>query len=161
MLLNLSSLELIIKDDIDLDKELRLCGTGNIVSGFFGGIVGYQMLGPSALNHALGSKSRIPTMVLIVMSSLMLFWGHDFLKFFPVPLIGAYLLFIGINFLQRFLYDSWVKLPLSEYIIVNLYFNDNGIQRSPVRHCIRDYCGCFHIYPQLCKGKKHQKHNNR
>ena len=118
MLLNLSSLELIIKDDIDLDKELRLCGTGNIVSGFFGGIVGYQMLGPSALNHALGLKSRIPTIVLIVMSSLMLFWGHDFLKYFPVPLIGAYLLFIGIKFLQDFLYDSWVKLPLSEYMVV-------------------------------------------
>lgn len=118
MLLNLSSLELIIKDDIDLDKELRLCGAGNIVSGFFGGIVGYQMLGPSALNHTLGLKSRIPIIVLIVMSSLMLLWGHDFLKFFPVPLIGAYLLFIGINFLQDFLYDSWVKLPLSEYMIV-------------------------------------------
>jgi len=118
MLLNLSSLELIIKDDIDLDKELRLCGAGNIVSGFFGGIVGYQMLGPSALNHTLGLKSRIPIIVLIVMSSLMLLWGHDFLKFFSVPLIGAYLLFIGINFLQDFLYDSWVKLPLSEYMIV-------------------------------------------
>jgi SulP family sulfate permease len=118
LLLNLSSLELIIKNDIDLDKELKLCGTGNIVSGLFGGIVGYQMLGPSALNHALGLKSRIPTIVLIVMSSLILFFGHDFLNFFPVPLIGAYLLFIGLNFLQDFLYDSWVKLPLSEYIIV-------------------------------------------
>ena len=118
LLLNLSSLELIVKDDIDLDKELKLCGTGNIVSGFFGGIVGYQMLGPSALNHTLGLKSRTPIIVLIIMSFIILFWGHDFLKFFPVPLIGAYLLFIGLNFLQDFLYDSWLKLPLSEYIIV-------------------------------------------
>lgn len=118
LLLNLSSLELVIKNDIDLDKELKLCGTGNIVSGLFGGVVGFQMLGPSALNHTLGLKSRIPTIVLIVMSSLILFWGHDFLKYFPAPLIGAYLLFIGFNFLQDFLYDSWVKLPLSEYMIV-------------------------------------------
>ena len=59
------------------------------------------MLGPSALNHVLGLKSRIPLIILIVMSSLMLFWGDDFLKFFPVPLIGAYLLFIGLNFLME------------------------------------------------------------
>lgn len=118
LLLNLSSLELIIKDDIDLDKELRLAGIGNIVSGFLGGVIGYQMLGPSALNHTLGLKSRIPTLIVIVMSFMILFWGYDFLRFFPVPIIGAYLLFIGLNFLQNFLYDSWVKLQLNEYLIV-------------------------------------------
>ena len=36
MLLSLSSLELVFKDDINLDKELQLSGFGNILSGIFG-----------------------------------------------------------------------------------------------------------------------------
>ena len=68
MLLNLSSLELIIKDDIDLDKELRLCGTGNIVSGIFGGIVGYQMLGPSALTRIMHKKTSKTFFIMLYIS---------------------------------------------------------------------------------------------
>lgn len=38
---------------IDLDHELKLSGIGNIISGLFGGLVGFLLLGPSAFNHLL------------------------------------------------------------------------------------------------------------
>lgn len=118
MLFNLSSLELVFKDDINLDKELRLSGFGNILSGIFGGIVGYQMLAPSALNHILGVRSKISNLVVITLGLLILLWGGEFLHFLPVSLIGGYLLFIGLSLLYEFLYGSLVRLNIYEFLVV-------------------------------------------
>ena len=78
-------------------------------------MVGFQMLGPSAFNYLLGSKSRISAAVVVVMSALFLILGLDLLKYIPIPIIGGYLLFIGLTFLYQFLVTSRRNLRSIEY----------------------------------------------
>jgi SulP family sulfate permease len=118
LLFNLSSLELIAKDDIDLDRELLLSGCGNLLAGLCGGTVGYQMIAPSAFNHILGIKSRASNYIIIVMGLTILLTGTDLLRFFPVPLIGGYLLFIGLSFLNDYLWNGWKRMPLPDFLVV-------------------------------------------
>ncbi len=122
LLFNLSSLELILKDDIDFDRELQLSGYGNVISGLCGGIIGYQMLAPSAFNHILGVKHKVSIFIVIAMSLMILLGGNNLLRYFPVPLIGGYLLFVGISFLYDYLYSSWARMPLHDYLVVFIIF---------------------------------------
>lgn len=44
LLLNASAFEIESKQDVNLDKELRLAGIANIFSSFFPGFVGFRQL---------------------------------------------------------------------------------------------------------------------
>lgn len=118
LLFNLSSLELIVKDDIDIDRELQLSGCGNMISGLCGGAVGYQMLAPSAFNHMLGVKSRVSNFIIIAIGLTILLGGTEVSRLFPVPLIGGYLMFIGVSLLYDYLYSSWAKRPSHDFFVV-------------------------------------------
>ena len=54
LLLNAGALEVTIKEDIDLDRELRTAGLANLAGGLGGAPVGYQALGMSALGAPAG-----------------------------------------------------------------------------------------------------------
>src|SRR5262249_3038328 len=58
ILLNAAGLELATRRDVDLDRELRASGLGNIVAGLAGGMVGYISLSRSLLNVQAGAVSR-------------------------------------------------------------------------------------------------------
>jgi len=59
LLLNTTGIELIIKQDVNLDRELTAAGIGNIAAGLGGGVVGYHALTVSALGHSIGASTRI------------------------------------------------------------------------------------------------------
>ncbi|HIB78776.1 MAG TPA: SulP family inorganic anion transporter, partial [Candidatus Marinimicrobia bacterium] len=58
VLFNYSGLELIIKEDFDLDKELRLTGYGNILAGFAGTPPGYITLSETSMAYNIGARTR-------------------------------------------------------------------------------------------------------
>ena len=118
ILLNASGLELATEEEIDLDRELRATGLANIVSGLFGGVVGYLSLSESTLNHKMGARSRIPGLVSAGLSLLTLIAGSAALSYFPKPVLGGLLLFMGLSFLIENLYDAWFRLPILEYALV-------------------------------------------
>jgi sulfate permease, SulP family len=118
ILLNASGLELATEEEIDLDRELRATGLANILSGVFGGVVGYLSLSESTLNHKMGARSRIPGLVSAGLSLLTLVAGSAALSYFPKPVLGGLLLFMGLSFLIENLYDAWFRLPILEYALV-------------------------------------------
>jgi SulP family sulfate permease len=118
ILLNASGLELATEEEIDLDRELRATGVANILSGAFGGVVGYLSLSESTLNHKMGARSRLPGLVSAGLSMLTLVAGSAALSYFPKPVLGGLLLFMGVSFLIENLYDAWLRLPILEYALV-------------------------------------------
>ncbi|MBC8096289.1 MAG: SulP family inorganic anion transporter, partial [Akkermansiaceae bacterium] len=58
ILLNSSGLELVVHQEIDLNRELRAAGVANIAAGFSGGMLGFQSLSLSRLAYELGSRTR-------------------------------------------------------------------------------------------------------
>ena len=118
LLLNASGLEVIYKQDIDLNRELISAGGANIIGGLIGFPVGYQTLGFSALPNRFGAKSRLVGIFTGLFCLMALFLGASFISFFPRFLMGGMLFFLGISFLAEWLVDSFKLLPRMDYALI-------------------------------------------
>lgn len=118
LLLNISSLELVANTETDLSDELRTAGLANLASGLVGGLVNYQMLSVSTLNHRVGSRTRIPGVVAGLLMLLVFVIGSDVLILLPKPVMGAVLILLGLTFLSDWLVRTWFTLPKIDYLIV-------------------------------------------
>ena len=120
LLLNASGLELTIRQDIDLDRELESAGIANLVASVGGGPVGYHTLSLSTLAYRMGANTRLAGLVAAGVCAVALFFGATLLSFFPKPVLGGFLFFLGLTFLVEWLYDAWFKLPRPDYALVVL-----------------------------------------
>jgi SulP family sulfate permease len=118
LLLNASALEVTVKKDIDLNRELQAAGWANLAGGLGGSSVGYQALGMSALAHRLGARSRIVNLISALVCGAALFFGASVISFFPKPVLGGMLLYLGLAFLTEWLIDARKSLPFLDYLLV-------------------------------------------
>jgi SulP family sulfate permease len=118
MLFNFSGLELTIKKDFDLDRELRHSGYSNIIAGFFGSPPGYLTLSESTLSHRIGVNNKWASVVVGIFCVLAIFIGADVFALFPKFILGGLMLQLGCLFLVEWLIDSWSDMPLADYLII-------------------------------------------
>lgn len=118
LLLNASGLELVVREDIDLNRELRATGLANLLSGFAGSTVGFHSLSLSALGYSMGAKSRMVGVISALLCGLIVFFGSAVLSYFPRAIMGGVLLFLGLTFLYEWLYQTWSRLPKTDYILI-------------------------------------------
>lgn len=118
LLLNASALEVTVKKDIDLNRELQAAGWANLFGGLGGSSVGYQALGMSALAHRLGAKSRLVNLISGLICGGALFFGASLISYFPKFVLGGMLLYLGLAFLTEWLVDARKTLPLLDYLLV-------------------------------------------
>ncbi len=118
LLLNATGLELVVKRDVNLDRELQVAGAANVVAGLGGGMVGFQTLALSALGHRIAPSSRVVGLVSAGLCAACLVFGSTILTLFPKPVLGGLLLFLGLAFLVEWVYDAWFRLPRIDYFVV-------------------------------------------
>jgi SulP family sulfate permease len=117
-LLNLSGIEVAVQRDMDLERELKAVGLGNMLSGLLGGIVNFHALSTTMLNHRLGRDSRITGWVVVVLSTMVLFLGASLLSFAPKMILGGLLAFLGFSFLYEWVFQAWQRFTRVEYAIL-------------------------------------------
>ncbi len=115
LLLNASGLELAIQRDVDLNQELKAAGLSNLLAGLGGSTVGYPVLSQTALNYRMGAPRRTVSLIVAVMCGLVLLTGESVIQFLPKPVLGGLLLFLGLDFLVTWVYQTWFKLPRVDY----------------------------------------------
>ena len=120
VLFNYSGLELIVKEDFDLDKELRLTGYSNILAGIAGTPAGYLTLSETSLAYNIGSRSRLPSLIVAIFCGIALLVGAQILSIFPKVILGGLLLNLGLEFLVEWLVDTWKRLHKSDYLVIVL-----------------------------------------
>jgi sulfate permease, SulP family len=121
LLLNATGLELVVRRDLDPNRELLATGVANAAAGAAcAGPVGYVALSLSALGRRLGSDSRLVGLVMAGLCAAPLLLGVSMLSWLPRPVVGGLLFFIGLCFLVEWIYDAWFKLPGIEYSLVLL-----------------------------------------
>lgn len=118
LLLNASALEVTVKQDINLNRELQAAGWANLAGGLGGSPVGYQALGMSALAHRLGAKSRLVNLISGLVCGVALFFGASLISYFPKFVLGGMLFYLGLSFLVEWLVDSRRSLPVLDYLLV-------------------------------------------
>jgi sulfate permease, SulP family len=120
LLLNISGIELAVRQDIDLNRELRTIGLGNVLSGFLGGAVSYPSISTTAFNHKISGGSQLVPLVAAGMFALPFLFGVAVLSYVPKMMIGAMLIVFGLSFLFEWVYQAWWKFSKLEYAIIVL-----------------------------------------
>ncbi len=120
LLLNASGTELAIHRDIDLNRELRVAGAANLLSGLGGGAVGFHALSLSTLGPRIGSRGRLPSLVAALLLAAVVLGGAPLLALAPRPVVGGLLLFLGLDFLVEWVFTGWSRLSKVDYAIVLL-----------------------------------------
>ena len=118
ILLNISGIEVLIRRDADMDRELRAAGVANVISGAAGGMVGFHTIAQTSLSHRLGAPSRLVPWVAAVVPLATLTAGTVVIARLPRPVLGGLLLFVGATFLIEWLVDSRSKVPAWEYVVI-------------------------------------------
>jgi SulP family sulfate permease len=120
ILLAASGLELVTERYIDLNRELKAAGFANIVSGLGGGMVGYHTVSDSTLVYRMGAKSRLVGLCTAALCAVVLVNDASFLTFFPKPVLGGLLIYLGLSFLADWIYDGWLKLSKKDFFLIVL-----------------------------------------
>ena len=118
VLFNYSGLELTVKKDFNLDRELKLTGLSNILVGIGGGSPGYLTLSETTMAHSIGAKTNISSITVAILCGITLLFGADLLSVFPKVILGGLLLNLGISFLEQWLYDTWGKISKMDYGVI-------------------------------------------
>lgn len=118
LLLNASGLELVLRRDVDLNREMRAAGWANAVAALGGGLTSYQQLGLSVLNGRAGANSRLTGLFAAVVCGLVLVAGGAALAVVPKLVFGALLVYLGVSFLWEWVFVAWKRLPRIDYLII-------------------------------------------
>jgi sulfate permease, SulP family len=106
-MMNVSGIELELKGDVDLNRELRSMGISNVLSGVGGGIPGFPGVSATLLAVRMGAAERTVGVVTGIILILALIYSSQLLAIAPAPLFGALLMWIGVSLLI-----DWVVKPL-------------------------------------------------
>ncbi len=120
LLLNASGLELALRQDVDLNRELKVAGVVNLISGVMGGIVGFHTLSQSILSYRMGARSRLPGITAGLVCLGVFLAGPHLLAYLPPPVLGGMLLFLGLDMLYEWVITNRSRLPRTDYAIVLL-----------------------------------------
>lgn len=118
MLLYSSGIEIVVGNDLDLNRELRSAGLANVVGGLAGGLPGFHVLSLTVIGHSMRANSRFIGLIAGGVALVALLAGSEFLAIFPTGILGGFLAFVGLSLLVEWIYDAARRLPAAEYAIV-------------------------------------------
>lgn len=119
LMMNVGSLKLVTQQEIDTNRELTIAGMSNLAIGLCGGILSFHSLSKSMLAHKLGSN-RLATLIDAGVFLIVATLGVSLLSYFPKPVLGGLLLFLGLSLLIEWVVTAWFKLALRDYLVVQV-----------------------------------------
>lgn len=118
LLMNTSSFEIIAKRDININKELKVTGFANMLSGLMGGFGGFHSLSTSIISYKLGNRSRWVGIIAGLTVIAVLFLETSILAVLPRFVFASILFFVAFDFFATWLIDSRKKIALRDYLII-------------------------------------------
>lgn len=119
LFLRASAQEIIVKRELNLNRECIVNGVANAVSAVSGGgVVAYHAPVSSSLVEAMRVNGRLVCFILAGMFTLTLLIGGSVFALIPRFLPAGLLMFFGLQFMKEWLVESWSKLPRQDYLIV-------------------------------------------
>lgn len=106
------------EDHADLDKELRLHGLSNFLSGCFGSIQNYLVYANTVFFMRSGGDTRLAGFMLAALTFGVMTVGPTLIGFIPVMMVGTLIFDLGFELLLEAIWLPRKKLKLAEYLTV-------------------------------------------
>jgi len=120
LLMTTGAIELAIRRDIEVNRELKAAGAANVCAGLVGGIPGFQGFSLTLLNWRMGAAHRLTSLIVALVCVAVVLLGAPLLSVVPIPIFGGLLLWLSISLLQEWLVDTWKRLSHGEYLVILL-----------------------------------------
>ncbi len=118
LLSNISALEVVEKEKVNLDNELKITGAGNLISGLvFQGPANLSFTG-TLLNKELGGTNRLSGIIASLVCLAILFIFPALFSYLPKAVIGGLLLYFSLKLLFEWTIEGFKKLSHIDYLIV-------------------------------------------
>lgn len=118
LLLNANGLELAVRQEVNLNRELESAGVANVLAGIGGAPTGYLLLSTTVLVYKINARGRVTAFIIAALYVMVLLFGTALVSLFPKPVLGGLLFFLGLVFLSEWVYDARLKLPRTDYALV-------------------------------------------
>lgn len=122
ILMNASVIELAARSDVDLNRELRAIGVGNLVLAGFAALPGYHSLSVSMTAIRLGRPSRLVSLAVALLLALLFSFGGALFAYVPKLTIGALLIYAGLTVLTEAVENVHVRRSPTELVVAILVF---------------------------------------
>lgn len=122
VVMNLGGLEVTANVDLDWNREFRVTGWANAVTGAGGAPPGCLIATTSIRNVLFGATTRLTGLFTALALAACLIAGDALLSLFPVPLIGGVLLFLGLHMMEAWLFGTVKRLGWTDYLIILVMF---------------------------------------
>ena len=106
------------EDHADLDKELRLHGYSNLLSGCVGSIQNYLVYANTVFFMRSGGDTRLAGYMLAGLTLCVMMIGPSLVGFIPVMMVGCLIFDLGFELLLEAVWLPRKKLKLAEYLTV-------------------------------------------
>jgi SulP family sulfate permease len=118
ILFNISGTEVVLRRDLDTNRELRDTGVLNTISGALGGIPGYHALSLTALAERMSVSAKAAGLIAAAVPLAGVIFGASVIELIPRMIVGGVLVFLGLAFMVEWVWDKRKALPPLEYGVV-------------------------------------------
>lgn len=117
-LLNASAIEVTVRRELDLNRDLRAVGVANLLAACFGSPAGFHSLSSTALPDRMGVHGRGVGLMTAAVALVALVGGRDLLALIPDAVSGGLLVFLGLSLLINWLIDKRAHLSALEFTVL-------------------------------------------
>lgn len=118
ILLFISTTEVEVDKEIDLERDLKAVGLANMATSLFGGVVIMHEPIDTGIARRLGGSNREVGLLFVLFCLLLLVVGWRIIPFFPRPVMGGLIMFIGLNLFWDNIQLSWKRMSRTEFGLV-------------------------------------------
>jgi sulfate permease, SulP family len=122
MVMNVSTVELATRSDVDLDQEFRSVGLQNVLAGAGGGLPAFHSVPLTLLSGRLRATGPVVGLTAAAVCIAVLTFGDIFLSNVPTPLLGGLVVWVGLSLVIDWLFRAFPRLPRPEFAVVVLIF---------------------------------------
>jgi SulP family sulfate permease len=117
-LLNDTNLELATGTETSTDRELKALGLSNVVAGALGGVVAVKSFNRTILILQAGGRTRWAARLTVVFLLAAVALVPRVVGILPKALLTGVILYLGVNILIAWVWESRRKMPFIDYVIV-------------------------------------------
>ena len=141
VMVQVSSIEVVIGKEMNMNKELFANGLANLGAGLAGGLISYHHISNTTIAYRLGARTRVVGIISAVCCLLPFWFGTQWLGYLPVPVLAGIILYLGLDFLYEWIFLSKKQLPIWEYITLIIIFLTVILFNFPLGIAVGVICG--------------------
>lgn len=141
ILIQISTIEVVVKQEIDPRRELCVTGFANLIVAFCCGLINYHHISGTTLAYNMGARARTAGVFTAMVCMVIFLTNSRWMEFVPLPVLAGLILYQGLEFIYQWLVLGYRQLPRIEFLIMLAIFACAIFVNFPTAIMVGLFCG--------------------